>query len=131
MADEMREVGFRKFTADQLPAEERERLRNVLQHDLTAALIQSIKANPPDVNLADIDLILRPNQEIADWSIAADCWTCLTCWTCWTSKGVETPSDIPVDVLREINVRPQVSVDVKDLKVNIERLSRNLRTLER
>lgn len=76
--------GYKKFRATELPWEEQEQMRKAFQHDLTNELIRFIKANPPDVDLAEIELVLRPGQEIDDWHDVADCITCLTCVTCGT-----------------------------------------------
>ena len=76
--------GYRKVLASELSRSEQERLRAALREELAEALITSIKADPPDVNLAEIELVLRPGREIDDWNVAADCGTCGTCGTCVT-----------------------------------------------
>jgi hypothetical protein len=78
---------YRKIQATALPRAEQERLRRALRHDLTEMLIKSVRDNPPDIDLADIELVLRPGQQIDDWNVVADCGTsgiCLTCITCGT-----------------------------------------------
>ncbi len=76
--------GYKKIEASQLPEKKKEELRLLLQHDLTEALIKAIKSNPPDVDLAKIELVLRPGQAISDINVAASCGTCGTCVTCVT-----------------------------------------------
>jgi len=82
MTDETAEVdGYTKFRASALPAEQQERLRKVLKHELVSAMIQAVRANPPEVDLAGVELVLRPGQTVGDWSPVADCGTCGTCGT--------------------------------------------------
>ena len=83
--------GYRQMKASEIPRGEQERLRKALQHDLTEALIKSIRANPPNIELAAIELVLRPGQSVTEWSASTDrascvtCITCITCDTCVTS----------------------------------------------
>jgi len=76
--------GYRVFKANELPQSEQKRLRQTLRHELTEFLVRAIKSSPPEIDLAEIELILRPGQEISDWNEAADCITCITCITCDT-----------------------------------------------
>ena len=80
----MEDGGYRKISALELPPEKQAQLRNILRHELTEALLQSIRENPPNIDLAEVQLVLRPEQQFADWSVVADCGTCGTCSTCGT-----------------------------------------------
>jgi 5'-deoxynucleotidase YfbR-like HD superfamily hydrolase len=80
----VRYEGYRKIQASELPRQEQERLRRALQHDLAEALIKEIKTVPPEIDLSEVELVLKPEQDIADWDAVADCITCLTCVTCGT-----------------------------------------------
>jgi hypothetical protein len=73
--------GFRDFTASDLPQTEQQRLRLALQSDLVDALVRAVKEKPPEVDLSQIELVLRPGETPASFSVAADCGTCGTCGT--------------------------------------------------
>jgi hypothetical protein len=47
-------------------------------------MMRQIRTNPPNVDLAQIDVILRPGETVDLFSAAADCGTCGTCVTCVT-----------------------------------------------
>jgi hypothetical protein len=82
-----REVeGYRTFRASELPERERERLRQTLRHDLTAAMVRQVAEHPPDLVLSEIELVLRPAELISKFNAAAaeECVTCITCITCIT-----------------------------------------------
>src|SRR4051812_39427185 len=98
---------YRKVKASELPAAEQDRLRNVLRKELTDALIKAVRAEPADVDLAKIEVMLRPGQGVAQWHAAADCNTCSTCGTCATCSTCATaaaPADVPVTVARDLGV---------------------------
>jgi hypothetical protein len=99
--------GYRKVKASELPAAEQERLRAVLRQELTEALIRAVRAEPADVDLAQVEVMLRPGQGLAQWNAVADCNTCSTCGTCATCSTCATaaaPADLPVTVARELGV---------------------------
>jgi len=73
--------GFRDFKASELPRTEQARLRRELQHDLVEAMVRTIKRNPPQVDLSEIELVLRPGVSLESFDVAADCGTCGTCGT--------------------------------------------------
>ncbi len=77
--------GYRKIRAVDLTRPQQERLRRVLQRELTEALIRSIRASPPEIDIAEVQLVLRPGQGVGDGGTVADCVTCITCVTCVTS----------------------------------------------
>jgi len=73
--------GYRDFAATALPQREQEKLRAALQRDLLAAMVQAVRKNPPQVDLSNIELVLRPGTTAANFNVAADCGTCGTCGT--------------------------------------------------
>jgi hypothetical protein len=77
----MKIEGFTDFRASELPKTEQDRLRKVLQHDLVEAMVRAIKQNPPQVDLSQIELVLRPGVSADNFDVAADCGTCGTCGT--------------------------------------------------
>jgi hypothetical protein len=77
----MKTEGFTDFKASKLPKAEQGRLRRALQHDLVEAMVRAIQQNPPDVDLSDIELVLRPGVNLENFDVAADCGTCGTCGT--------------------------------------------------
>lgn len=83
----MEPEGYQSFKASELPQEEQDRLRRVLQFELTEAMIRSIQSNPPRTDLADVVVVLKAGQEDIASSVAAclTCGTCGTCGTCLTS----------------------------------------------
>jgi hypothetical protein len=121
-------VDYQKVQATNLSREQQEQLRNVLRHELTETLIRTIKANPPDVNLEDIEIVLRPGQHIDDWNVLQNCETCSTCGTgggiaiCATSS---LPEDIPLGVAEELGMTklPEL-LDFTNLKRIMSRLER-------
>jgi hypothetical protein len=106
MADDV--AGFRKVRAKELGSSKREELRKALQHDLTEALIRSIKTEPSELDLSSVTLILKPGQKIADWTVVADCGTCATCNTCATCRTCSTnalPKDVPPKVIKDLKIK--------------------------
>jgi hypothetical protein len=73
--------GYSDFAASDLPKTEQDRLRLALQRDLVEAMVRAVKEKPPDVDLSQIELILRPGEDLASFNVAADCGTCGTCGT--------------------------------------------------
>jgi hypothetical protein len=78
------ESQFKKFAAKELPPAEAEKLRNILRHDLTEAMIRSIKANPPEIDLSEVEVVLGPDKKLDEFDAVKDCLTCVTCVTCDT-----------------------------------------------
>jgi hypothetical protein len=76
--------GYRKIRATDLPLETQTRLRNLLRHELTVAMMRSVMDRPPELDLAEIEMVLRPGQLLRDFDVAAECSTCGTCGTCVT-----------------------------------------------
>ena len=76
--------GYRKIRASELPRVEQERLRRLLRLELAEAMIKSLQADPPHIDLTEVEVVLRPEQEVAGWNVMADCGTCVTCVTCGT-----------------------------------------------
>jgi hypothetical protein len=129
----MEDKGYKKVKASELTESDRRQLHDALRHDLTEQLISSIKANPPDVNLAQIDVVLRPGQELAGWSLVADCGTCSTCSTCSTCGTCGTSSaarDLPLAVVRELGLEPRFQMDVAGLKERLDEISVRLAKLQ-
>jgi hypothetical protein len=109
MADEA--AGYRKIKAEDLSVQKQRELREALQRDLTEALIQKIQANPPEIDLRSIKLVLKPDQKVSDWTVAADCGTCATCDTCATCSTCVThalPRNLPPAVLQKLAVKEKV-----------------------
>lgn len=77
----MKYEGYQTFRANELSLVEQERLRRLLQRELVEAMIRAVRDKPPTINLVEVELILRPNQDSNDWSTVADCGTCGTCGT--------------------------------------------------
>ena len=73
--------GYRDFVASDLPKKEQERLRLALQRDLMEAMVRAVREKPPEVDLSQIELVLRPGENLASFNVAADCGTCGTCGT--------------------------------------------------
>jgi hypothetical protein len=104
-------AGFRKIKARDLSVQQQKELHDALQRELTEALIRKIQADPPDLDLTSIKLVLKPNQKISDWTVAADCGTCATCDTCSTCSTCVThtlPADVPEAVIRQLNVKEKI-----------------------
>jgi hypothetical protein len=99
--------GYRKVRASQLPPAEQERLREVLRKQVTDALITAIRAEPADIDVTKIDVVLEPGQHPEQWRVVGDCSTCSTCQTCATCTTCVTAAlaaDIPVRVTRELGM---------------------------
>ena len=77
----MEKIGYKILKANSLPDKQQKRLRNVLREELTEAMIAAVVDNPPEIDLSSVELVLRPNQELSNWSVAEDCGTCGTCAT--------------------------------------------------
>ena len=104
-------AGFRKIKAQDLSPQKRQELHKALQRDLTEALIRKIQEDPPEIDLKSIKLVLKPNQKISDWTVAADCGTCATCNTCTTCSTCVThtlPGDLPKAVIRKLDVKERI-----------------------
>jgi hypothetical protein len=78
-----------KISAEKLPSKQKEELKRLLQFELTAALIASIKANPPEVDLAKVEVVMPAGAEFDVARLSGDCGTCGTCSTCGTSSGIK------------------------------------------
>jgi hypothetical protein len=81
------------MAASQLPDKQREQLHRMLQFELTTALINEIKANPPAVDLSKVTIVLPQGENAANLDLgrlAGDCGTCGTCSTCGTSSAIKT-----------------------------------------
>jgi hypothetical protein len=128
-------TNFKKVRATELPKREQERLRNVLREELTEALIKTLRSEPPEVDLGQIDVVLRPGQQLGDWDVVADCSTCSTCSTCGTCGTCQTaalPPDLPMGIARDLGLEvPRVQVDVKGLRADLERINTQLAAIER
>jgi hypothetical protein len=129
------EGGYRKARASELPAAEQERLRNVLRQELAEQMVRAVRADPPEVDLSQIDIVLRPGQEVGDWDAVAECSTCSTCGTCSTCSTCGTASaavDIPLGVARDLGLEAsQPQVDVRNLQQGLERVTQQLSSVSR
>ena len=76
--------GYRKIRASALPPEQQASLRRLLRHELAELLVRAVHEQPPAIDLDEIEMVLRPEQRVADFDVAADCGTCGTCGTCVT-----------------------------------------------
>ena len=76
--------GYQKILASELPRETQGKLRQTLRQELTEAMVESILKVPPTVDLSQVELVLRPGQQIEEWDAVKDC---ATCGTCGTSDG--------------------------------------------
>lgn len=129
------EQGYRKVVATSLPREEQARLRSLLRQELTEALVKTIRAEPPEVDLSQVELVLRPGQEVADWDVVAECSTCSTCGTCGTCSTCGTaalPNELPIGIARELGLavsKPQI--DARNLQRSLEQLNNRLGTIIR
>lgn len=127
------EQGYRKLAATELPREEQARLRNLLRQELTEALVKTIRAEPPDVDLAQVELVLRPGQELAGWDVVANCGTCSTCSTCGTCGTCSTaalPNELPIGIARDLGLavsKPQI--DARNLQRSLERVNQRLASI--
>jgi hypothetical protein len=84
MAERSTQGGGHKVPATQLPDKQKEEIKKMLQFDLTAALIASIKANPPEVDLAHVEILMPAAGQTFDLSkLRGDCGTC------GTSRGIK------------------------------------------
>ena len=132
-------AGYKRFRASELRREEQERLNSVIQYDLVEALISQISTEPVDIDLAEIELVLRPGQDITDWTVEKDCGTCATCHTCATcgtgcpNNYKNRPDAIPLSVARQLGVDPWVvqEWDIKRLKESIDLIIVSLEEMER
>jgi len=72
--------------ASSLPEAKQEEIRNAYRHEMTEALVKYVRAHPPDVDIDDVRIVMKPNQALEDWDIAqcSTCGTCNTCDTCGT-----------------------------------------------
>ena len=87
-----RESKGQTVSASQLPDKQKEVLHRMLQYDLTNALINEIKANPPSVDLSKVHIVIPAGESVANIDLgrlAGDCGTCGTCSTCGTSSGIK------------------------------------------
>jgi hypothetical protein len=77
--------------ASHLPDKQKEQLHRMLQFELTSALINEIKANPPTVDLAKVSVVIPAGESASSLDLGrlmGDCGTCGTCSTCGTSSGI-------------------------------------------
>jgi hypothetical protein len=70
---------YQKILANQIAETKQRQLRAALRHDLTIALIDAVRRNPPRIDLSEIELVLKPGKTFGDTT--ADCVTCVTCIT--------------------------------------------------
>jgi hypothetical protein len=135
VAKDTEREGFRKARASELPASEQERLRNVLRQELAESMVRAVRADPPEIDLTQIDIVLRPGQEVGDWDAVAECSTCSTCGTCSTCSTCGTASaavDIPLGVARELGLDvSQPQVDVRNLQRGLDQLNQQLSSISR
>jgi hypothetical protein len=75
--------GYRKLRATDLDEQQQAALRRALQHDLAAAMVRAVRESPPEIDLADVEVVLT-SVGGGGWQVAADCGTCGTCVTCVT-----------------------------------------------
>lgn len=75
---------YRKVRANQLPVKEQQRLKHLLQQELAEALVQSVRTNPPKIDLADLEVVLHQRDVRSEFGESASCLTCITCVTCDT-----------------------------------------------
>jgi hypothetical protein len=129
------EQGYMRVRATELPESEQARLRNVLRQELAEALVKAVRAEPPEVDLAQVDLVLRPGQALSEWDVVANCGTCSTCGTCGTCSTCGTAalaSDLPIGVIRDLGMavtRPQI--DARNLQRNLDRINEQLSSITR
>ena len=117
--------------ANKLPIEEQKRLRNILRHELTNQLIEAVKASSPQIDLDNIDIVLGPAQELTNWNTAGCCCTCGTCCTCVTCCTCSTccvVEEIPDRVVKELNLKPKVQMNVKQLENGMNIIKRQIDT---
>lgn len=84
---EPRGVTEERISATKLPSAQQQQLREMLQLDLTRALINWVKANPPEVDLTKVEVIVPAGKEMAQLEVASECGTCATCICCPTAAG--------------------------------------------
>lgn len=82
--------GARRLKATDLSAQKKAQLRASLQHDLTEAMIRAVKANPPEVDLSGVEIVLGAGKSLDDFDVVKDCNTCGTCQTCTTCETCAT-----------------------------------------
>ena len=58
MSERSVQHGGQKISAEKLPDKQKEELKRMLQFELTSALIASIKANPPEVDLSKVEVVM-------------------------------------------------------------------------
>lgn len=83
---------LRLISAFDLPPAMRAKVKERLRFKVTEAIVQSIMANPPDVDLKKCTVVLRPSDSIDNFdvervsvNVSAQCETC--CGVCETCCG--------------------------------------------